>query len=430
MNKPLKRFLFIAAVWMMLWFLIILAMPVTSYLPNQEFVWVLNLQFVTFVVASFLFFMLIMNKRKKINSSNRLKGNRDYIPLNQLKLNVFMSSFGGLVGFLLIFYDRVFIRGIDYTAGLRTARYQWLTETTGGSVFSVLGNLIIPFSYVSLFLLIVFFKDLKFRHNFILFLSSSLGIVGHAALNGGRSNLLIAIFLCLVVFIFCRKKDKILATKGKKSIRSKLWVLFSLFLVAFFVVYMTTQSATMANISVVELAKLGVSSLYGKPTANFDFIVNEYTALPTYILSYLFHGSWTAEALYSINERPGSYLFYPISVIATLLGIVDSPIEVGYFSESGAFLSLPGAIYYDFGFLGVGIFSFFLGFILGGVVFILSTKRVTLLSFGLCLYPVVIFFMSPILPAYGLMYFNFVVYAFILFGFLNRILFNNSCYWL
>ncbi|AKB07416.1 oligosaccharide repeat unit polymerase [Vibrio cholerae] len=430
MNRPLKRFIYIALVWFFLWLTILLVVPITSYRPNQVFLWVLNFIFIVSVAISFLFalYVLLVSNNSKARKGNVFEIR--YISGYQLELNALISSFGGVIGFLFIFYDRVFIRGIDYTAGLRAARYQWLRETTGGSMFSVIGNLIVPFGYVSLFFLVVFFQDLRPRYKLLLFLSSLLGVVGHAALNGGRSNLLIAIFVCLIIFIFCRKKDFSSNSIKRNSITSKVYTYFSLVVVLSFVIYMTMQSAVVANISLVELVRLGVESLYGQPTEHFDLIVNEYTALPIYIISYLFHGSWTAEALYSINDRPGSYLFYPISVIATSLKVMESPIEIGYFSESGAFISLPGAIYYDFGFFGVGIFGSILGFILGCVVYTLSTKRVTLLSFGIFLYPIVMFFMSPILPAYGLIYFNFVVYSFLLFGLLNRILFNNRCYWL
>ncbi|MFZ3508387.1 oligosaccharide repeat unit polymerase [Vibrio harveyi] len=424
MNSPLNRFLIMSGIWFALWFLALLIIPVTSYLPNQEFIWVLNLSFLLSVFFSFL--LVFYAFRYGNNKVQNEEVNRKYIYGKQLRFNVLLSSLGGVLGFLFIFYDRVFIRGIDYTAGLRAARYQWLRESTGGSLFSVIGNLIVPFGYVSLFLLVVFFKELKKTHKLFLFLSSSLGVVGHAALNGGRSNLLIAIFVFLIIYIFTNKIGKHNINKTS----SKGYFYLSFVLVFSFVIYMTVQSASVANISLVELVGLGVTSLYGAPTNNFEQIVNDYTALPVYIFSYLFHGSWTAEALYSISERPGSYLFYPISVIASSIGIMDSPIAMGYFSESGAFISFPGAIYYDFGFWGLIIFGIILGGFVGGAVYLLTRKRVTLITFGFCLYPLVIFFMLPILPAYGLIYFNFVVYAFLFFGFLNKVLYYNRCYWL
>ncbi len=350
----------------------------------------------------------------------------------QLNFNIYFTSICSILGFFLILYDRVFIRGIDYSNGLRAARYEWL-ESGGGSFASVTGNLMIPLSYVALYFLISYRNKVRKLKVLLLIVSASLGIVGHAALNGGRSNILIAFFLSLILFIFKGRYDFQAKRKTYKS-----FILFTSVLLPIltFVIYLTNQSAQMANISMLELVELGVYGLYGSPTENFEYIDNDGVAIFVYIFSYLFHGSWTAEALYTlknsnyISQLPGSYLFYPLSVLASSLKIIDSPMELGYFSDSGAFLSLPGAIYYDFGFLGIVIGTFITGVAVSISVYYLSYKRVTLFGFGIAIYPVIVALMSPILPAYGLMYLNFVVYAYVVMGILNKLVFRIRLHWL
>ncbi len=400
--------------------MIMLVMPVQSYLPNPLHIYTLNLIFFMSFVVSMYGCLYLLTAKKSTGIVKIDPGEK------QLKFNILLSSLSGITGFLFIFYDRVFIRGIDYTAGLRAARYQWLRETTGGSIFSVVGNLIIPLAYVSLFLFLVHGSRIDGKGKALLLISSFLGILGHAALNGGRSNLLIAISIIIVIYIF---KAKSRFNRSKK-VENKKIIFFSTIITCSFVIYMTSQSAVMGGVSLHELAEAGIESLYGNVTENFTYFTGELSSLILYITSYLFHGSWTAEALPSIQERPGSYLFYPISVLLAGLHLLQKPIEVGYFSESGAFISFPGAVFYDFGYLGVFGVGLMLGCITSIATFWLVYKRVSFIAFGLCLFPLVMVIMAPILPAYGLMYFNFVIYAFILLGLINAVLFKNRVSWL
>ncbi len=430
-NSPLKRYFFLQILIFVFWQVSLFLIPVESYLPNPVFILDLNLTFIFTFLLSSLFSSYLLLRIGKVAyplSYSRIRINSG----RRLNFNIYFSSICSILGFFLIFYDRVFIRGIDYTNGLRAARYEWL-ESGGGSFSSIVGNLMIPLSYVALYFLISYRTEIGKLKILLLVISSSLGIVGHAALNGGRSNILIAAFLCLIIFIFKSKND----FYAKNKYYKKFILLISVLLpILMFVIYLTNQSAQMANISMVELVKLGVYGLYGSPTENFKYIDNDGVAIVVYIFSYLFHGSWTAEALYTlknssyISQLPGSYLYYPISVLASSLKIIDSPIELGYFSDSGAFLSLPGAIYYDFGFLGVFIGTFIIGIMVSISVYYLSYKRVTLFGFGLAIYPIIVALMSPILPAYGLMYLNFVVYAYIVMGILNKLAFRVRLHWL
>ncbi|MFQ2893026.1 O-antigen polymerase [Aeromonas caviae] len=427
-KTPLKRFILVLVVFFTFWQMVIMLLPVTSYLPNQVFIYVLNLTYITVVLLSFFFFLYIFVQHHHYDKSSFCRSEKEFPVGRQLKFNISIASFGGILGFLLILYDRVVVRGIDYSAGLRAARYEWLRESTGGSIFSVVGNLIIPFCYVAIFYLIVYKHSLTRGQRFFLTSSALCGVVGHAILNGGRSNVLIAIFIVLIILIFNVKKSTY--DINVKKTKNRFGVYFILVIVATFIIGLTLQSAQLANISMVELLRLGISSLYGQATENFEYIDNDIVAMVVYMMSYIFHGSWTAEAVYSLADKPGSYLLYPISVIGSSLGIVTRPIELGFFSESGAFLSLPGAMYYDFGFTGVIILSLILGWASAAAVYYLSYKRVTLIGFGIALYPIVILLMSPILPAYGLIYFNFVVYAFIINGVINVLFFGKRLHWI
>src|SRR5690606_20489544 len=99
----------------------------------------------------------------------------------------------------------------NYSLGLRHARYQWL-NSTGGSLPSVIGNLLIPFGYVSIFLLIIHYSKLSKISRFLLLTSAIISVFGHSALNGGRSNILLALILAIIAII--------VKNKGKKKVFS------------------------------------------------------------------------------------------------------------------------------------------------------------------------------------------------------------------
>lgn len=413
LSPKVKNILFVALASQLVAFVALQIIPAKPVMENQVFSCLLNSLFIS-LTFSFAIFSYLLPTR--ITKCYRI------VPLKQLKFNVWISSIAAVSGLIFIFYDRVYVRGINYNDGLRAARYEWLSST-GGGFFGVSGNLMIPLSYFSLFLLIVNHKRLPKLYNFMLIFSATAGILGHAALNGGRSNVLIAVVFSLSIYLFVERRTKL-------NIKLNLTSLSAFILCGMFLVYMTNQSAEMAGISVKSLSKLGIESLYGIVDDDFDQFSNQVIYFIYYILTYLFHGNWTAEISYSLNATPGSYTLYPFSVILNMLGLIQQPIEPGAFSASGAFISLPGAIYYDYGFIGCLILFPLLGVIFGSAIYAIKYCSLGPIGIGLCLYPVVIMFMSPILPAYGLMYFNFIIYIFIVMGVVNKVFFRKNKNWL
>ena len=403
---------------------LLLITPIVPLESNFLFLSVLNLVFILCV----LFFSVFGYKSILLfcNSSNL------GIPMtkSQLRFNVILTSFGSVSGFLLIFYDRVFIRGINYSEGLRGARYQWLASE-GGSFYSVLGNLLIPFSYLCIFILLIHHRSLTRFNVFILSVSAIIGVGGHAALNGGRSNILLAVIMVFCILLVREQRTYI--TK-KKSIFGVFVCLFLIISVVAFSINVTNSSAEMGGVSIGELMVLGVDSLYGKVDESSILFLQEapdFYYFMIYAIAYLFHGQWTAQYSYSLPIRDGSYALYPFSVILERIGILDETLEVGKFSDTGAFISLPGAFYYDFGFAGVVIMASLLGLMLGVASFwVIRGRYVGGVKMAFIIYTLYLALLSPVMPAYGFAYLNFIVYAFVVAGVVNLFVFNRKCNWL
>lgn len=322
-------------------------------------------------------------------------------------------------------YDRLFIRGINYGEGLRSARYEWLASS-GGSIYSMLGNLLVPFGYYCLILLFVNFNRLKTKHKLMLYISSFFCIFGHAALNGGRSNLIIGLCLCLVVYICINKKFVF-------KLRNFSYALIIIIVAVFSILYsvnIISSSAELGGISLRDMTYMAINELYGNITPDFYDIDYDFLYFFYYMSAYLFHGSWTAQVALSLDHLPGSYALYPISVVLSQAGLLSSPLEPGYFSLYGAFISMPGALYYDFGYIGLLVSSSFLGCGLGMVIRMISKENgIDGFKFSIITYILFIYLLWPILPGYGFSYINFIVFGFLMVEIVNRTVFKKSLSW-
>jgi oligosaccharide repeat unit polymerase len=397
-------------------------MPAKAQISNIPFLVLLNSTFVFLVLLfSIGFYSAFRDKRSSKLRDNNMK-------LKQLKFNIRFVSFSAIFGFLLIAFDRVFIRGINYSLGLRSARYQWL-NSTGGSPISVIGNLLIPYGFICIFFLIIHSESVTKRERKLLFFSAITGIVGHAALNGGRSNILLAIIMVIISIGLRGKNSNIWFKIKPKNIKKIIIIAFAVFYVA----GITYSSAVMNNMSIGELTRLGIHQLYGTEAHYFDTIgsISQVLYFIVYFLAYLYHGQWTAQVAYSLPIREGNYTFYTYGIILDKLGIIEEPFTQGYFARTGAFISLPGAFYYDYGFLGVIILSSLIGCLVGlALIFVNKASIIGGTKLAFVYYVLFLAYLSPMLPAHGLMYLNFIVFSFVVLDIINKLLFKKRTNWL
>lgn len=398
----------------------LLILPAKAQQQNIEFLLILNLSFIFLICfISILTYKLISPR----TSSNFYQNDRPYAIRDKFLItNVKILILFPILGFIFMFIDRVFIRGIDYSQGLRVARYDWL-ETTGGSFFGVVGNLLIPMSYVGIFVFIMYFQRIK-GYKFWLMIAVLIGVFGHAALNGGRSNLLLALVMVIIAFILKQDKPfkyKLLSLKSVGFLSIGLGAFY-------YIAYIIESSASMGGATLAELVPLGVSALYGLPDSEFFSEEHSYLVyIFTYVLSYLYHGQWTAQITSFLAEREGFYFLTSLpTVMMDKYGLLDLQLDQKAFAETGAFISFPGAMYYDFGWFGVFFISSVLGCVLGLVmVFLKSKKPIGAFRIVVILFVLYTLILSPILPAYGLSYLMFILFSFVLLSMFNALIFRR-----
>lgn len=417
-NKINQKILFFFLVGNILAQVLLMIIPARSQGDSPMELLVLNIIFVCLVSLVSILILAIGPHVKTGRNYDSLISDRLF------KKNVNLVSFLPIIGFFFLFYDRVFIRGISYESGLRAARYEWLDSgDLGGSWFSIIGNLIVPLAYIAIFFFVYFFDRLSRTQKFFLFLSIICGVLGHAALNGGRSNVLLALIMLIFTLLFKQVKLKI-----KYIFKPKILIILTVVFLYTGLIMQGSAGLGGDNIGLKNLTILGIESLYG--TANDNLYQSNYWDIVyqmIYSIAYLFHGQWTAEMAFSLSpvQREGSYVFSSlISVFLHKLGLLS--LEPTYFSDVGAFISLPGAYYYDFGFIGVVICSIFHGLMLGwAMVLIQSNKKLGLIKLSYVVFMFFLTIMSPILPAYGLSYLSFIIWGFILLWLINSLIFRK-----
>ena len=114
--------------------------------------------------------------------------------------------------------------------------------------------------------------------------------------------------------------------------------------------------------------------------------------------------------------------------ILTRLGILDWTLELPVFDGgAGNFISLPGILLYDYGYIGFVIASILLGILNGLAVNILySQQNISIIKLVSCIVMFMILYMSPVTLCIGLGYFIFMVYALLMMELIAGIFYGFS----
>lgn len=385
--------------------IVVLILPIKAQQEDLPFLIFLNLSFLIIVLTlSLVTLVIFIHSRPLISKSNEIY-NKNYLRF---------IIYAPIIGLSLIIYERIFIRKISYLEGIRHARYQWL-NSIGGNWESILGNILVSFSYVSLFYLIINFNRLNKSDSIKLF-CSSLVLGGLSLLNGGRSTILLAICVFITAFLLRNSNHK----------KKYSYIVYSIFIIATILItsIITLSSLSLSNESLFkELLLKQIYYLKGEPSQ--DLVINEHSDiyyLIIYFLSYLYHAQWTTQTMSTNFTSYGSYLFYPFGILFNKIssGYIDI-FSGGSFSDEGIFLSLPGAFYHDFGYIGLIILSALTGLITGISLAVLRNSTfIGGIKASLILANVILLILSPIVPAFGFAYIFHVIFAFLAVGVIFR----------
>ena len=336
-------------------YLIVFFAPFDSAQPTDFRVHILNLAFVTISMTTyFLTYRSIPAPRsgKNFGISRRWI----WVLLGVISLAV-----------LSLIYDRIFIQDIDFSNGFAQARTDWVKKGEArvgvSSIFSVFGNLFFPLAVP-----VIIFALLN-RHSFSRVMLTStliicvLAIISVSALSGSRG------YMFMTCFFVVSSAVALLASGVWKSISRRVVLTTSILLATclFYAMVVILDRAEHSSMSASNYAKTVVEYVGGraefetKMGTSAENKIEQFGYAFTGALAYVSHADWTTNRAMRLEHTPGFYTANNSLLLLKRAGVIDEVVSI---PVSGFMISLPGALWYDFGFVGALLIAAFLGSLL------------------------------------------------------------------
>jgi hypothetical protein len=282
-------------------------------------------------------------------------------PLDQRELChlVLLALGASFIGLALLAYVRVVVQGIDYSQGLAVARELWRTEgeERGGisSPLSVPGYGLGFFFFAATFLGQLHWEHLTRSVRRLLLFGAVLLLAGHSVLSGGRSVLLIQLVGIAAVGALRRAQGK--TALPRSSARGVLYAGAAFLAAMIYFLYIFSERATASGIAAEAYVQAGLAFMGAAPTQRFFAIAalpEPFAAISHFIViagAYVTHSAGTVASVMEYSTHSGVATFLGVrELLARLGGASGADLE---WALSGAFLSVPGAFWYDYGLAGV-----------------------------------------------------------------------------
>lgn len=339
------------------------------------------------------------------------KREKSPLSINKLKYIIRFSCVSTALGNALVAIDRICVRGIDYSSGVRNARYQWF-EAEPGSILGKIGNLLVPFAFCALFMGVYHWEKLDIKYKICSVLIGFGGEFCLAVLNGGRSNILLSIEFVFAVCVIRKYHGKTLIPRAKLQ-------LVSLVILALAIIrYVVSIFYAFSSNTYEYLEKL--ASRLGS-TISEHYYGNRILDMVIEIFLYMFHGVnyIGAQIEYGTGFADLSHnmtLRGIMTILARIPGInYESQLPV-FDGGSGNFMALPGQILYDYTYILFVPTCILIGVITGGILKILNKGNNNCSCYEVIyiIAVMLVLFHSPIGMAVGFSYFFFMIFAMVM----------------
>lgn len=267
----------------------------------------------------------------------------------------------GLLGAILRTYDFIYLRGLDYSLGIGSARLENMKLVNENlsefRYLSALGRSLIGFSTVSAMIAVLRFEVLPWRIIRYAFFSF-LMMIFLSVIEGGRNTIIVNIIIIISCFVTR-------SSTNKKPIPShyglKIILFCAVMLSISFVIYIWLDRMSALGydqLSHIQALESGFNIEFYDwiKDGKFPFISQIFIVLSGIIL-YITHGLNEFSILITSNhELPLSYGAYNFDLIITLLGYAigqNLKFEPTMLDRQGVYLTALGELYLDFGLLGL-----------------------------------------------------------------------------
>lgn len=281
-----------------------------------------------------------------------------------------------------IFYDRYFIRGIDYfSVGIAKGRAQLNQGSYQSSFFSVFGNFFLYCYVFPLVRSILFWEERRLGAHFFIITVVVIELIGVTVLMGGRTAILLSLTFGLGSFVARRTLGKPYRPLSLKYSRLLLIALISLIAFGLFFAFRSQAFGDSDSFSyflnicghLTRDAALecdfGIQSGAGKDAVNYLHLV----------LLYGSHGTWMTEDIVRAHWAGGWITPQGLySLVFSRVGL-DQP-QTAY---EGFFIPAPGALLNDFGLWGMVSFALAFGVFAGVLTQMQSLGQANLATYVL-----------------------------------------------
>jgi len=331
-----------------------------------------------------------------------------------------------LVGFVLLAYDRIVIQGIDFSKGLAVARNLWrdaAQDRQGVSSWASALGYIFGFTFLAASVVAFVHWESLGRHvRGAVILGVPTLALANSVLTGGRSILVVQ-FAALATGAALR------AASGRRVVPGRfisvVMVTGVFVLVALgYSLYVFSSRAIASSIAPSQYTVEMLRYLGGVPTRAYfalDALPFQLASILQFAViagSYVTHSAGTFESVLFIGQTPGKVSFGFVLLLLDKLGV---PVpESQEWILGGRFLSLPGSLWYDFGWTGLGVGAIAMGLLLAAVPRLAASRGLGGLGTGAATAILVVAFMSPLLVAVDSLAFPFMMVGFVLLDIVQR----------
>lgn len=348
---------------------------------------------------------------------------------------IFLSIALAFVGLLALAYDRLAIQGIDFSQGIAAARQLWRRagETRDGvsSIYSVLGYLL-GFAFFIATTLAHLHWELISRHTrWHVLVWSTILILAHSLLAGGRSIVLVQL-ACIAATGAIRS---LLGKPMMPGRGARIWlgVTLGMILAIGYSIYVFGVRAETEGILPQRYAQGMLHYLGAEPTESFHELAELPPTLATTAQfatvagAYLTHSFGTFESMLDMQITPGKVTFGFIRDLLARAGIARP--ATAEWLLGGRFLSLPGSLWYDFGWLGFYAGALGVGGLIGALPVIIGLRGGGGIAICAALLILLTGLLAPLLPAIDSLSVPFLAFGFFLVDAVHR-LWAGSTSWI
>lgn len=366
----MKTLIKILIAYYIIYLLIGFIIPVNYWdgVPRSSFF--INTGYLVLLIIFIAFgFQVMTTKYGYFDKKVKLKPEAYYHSL--IRTSIFIS----VICLILLIFDKVKIQGINFDSGIAVAREQWKSMGAGregvSSIFSVIGYLFGSTYFWGAYYLLFYYERIQ-KHKSIYGVIFIVILLMNSVITGGRTIILYFFAFTVSILLLRTIYNKPFIPKNKSL---KYFIRIGVVLCMVYVVFIFSQRAAMNDILPRVYAENFAGYLGGKPTQEF-YELSEYDNSNTmYFLTvtglYIYHSLWTTQRVLDDKDRQGKVLFLYFQKLLSKTGLVEDPT---YFKYSGRFITVPGALYYDFGFMGLVLGLFLQTYLLVGTYLFLARR--------------------------------------------------------